>query len=188
MDYRSVILGGLALLATSGVAMAGSAGEAPAVGQLMTAAAGAQLLPQAEREPASISPGALDRGATGAKAAPLPAVEVFRKAGKPPARQMHYGSPETCFAYRNYRGWNMSPKGLVVEVSRRRNAGYKFYRLKVEGNCRSLGSADTLYFASGTRSGMVCDNPGDRVIGARAHVVPRPRGASCFITKVQPIR
>lgn len=98
-------------------------------------------------------------------AATLPAVTVTAKgAATSRARQAFQGSPEFCFATRNVRGWSEDPSGVVVETNPRRNGGHRYYRVELGASCSILAGATEVDFQSGYQNGLICGNPGDRIV------------------------
>ncbi|WNH47813.1 hypothetical protein PDM28_14150 [Stenotrophomonas aracearum] len=95
----------------------------------------------------------------------LEAVTVTAKgAATSERRQAFRGSPEFCFATRNVRGWSEDPNGVVVETNPRRNGGHKFYRVELGSSCSILAGATEVDFQSGFQNGLICGNPGDRIV------------------------
>ena len=97
------------------------------------------------------------------RTATLPSVTIR---GRKQDRHSFGGSPSYCFATRNVRAWSSDPQGLLVETNPRRNGGHRYYRVELGGHCRQLDRAPQLSFHSGLQNGLVCGNPGDRIITA----------------------
>ena len=106
------------------------------------------------------------------------------------------GTPDYCVANRWLRSWHDGPDGLVVEVSPRRAAGHRHYRIETAGSCGFQFDADTLTLVSAMGTGVVCGHPGDQVVFGsdstdvelRSQRVPRAAAlARCTITGVYPI-
>lgn len=106
------------------------------------------------------------------------------------------GTADYCVANRWLRSWHDGPDGLVVEVSPRRTAGHRHYRIETAGSCSFQFDADTLALVSAMGTGVVCGHPGDQVVfgrdssggDIRSQRVPRAAAlARCTITGVYPI-
>jgi len=81
-------------------------------------------------------------------------------------RAAFHGSPQFCFATRNVRGWSEEPGGVLVETNPRRNGGHRYYRVELGGSCSILDGANAVDFQSGFQNGLICGNPGDRIVMA----------------------
>lgn len=120
----------------------------------------------------------------------LPAVTVTGKANNDDRGRRLRGSPDFCFATRDVRGWNEDPKGIMVETNPRRNGGNRFYRIEVAGSCSNFASVKTVEFVSGLQNGLVCGNPGDRMVGVafspRTMMDTHIPGSQCTVVEVYP--
>jgi len=120
----------------------------------------------------------------------LPALNVTATSIEKERRRRLRGSPEFCFATRDVRSWNTSPKGFTVETNPRRNGGNRFYRIET-GGCRDYSGFHTVQFASGLKNGLVCGNPGDNmtavVLSPAAMVEVLVPGSRCPVTMVYPV-
>lgn len=81
-----------------------------------------------------------------------------------PQRKGFAGSPSFCFNPRHLRAWSEDSKGMLVELSPRRSGGHRYYRVELAQTCPDLDSAPAIVFRSGVGIGLICGNPGDRVI------------------------
>ncbi|WP_265309376.1 DUF6491 family protein [Stenotrophomonas sp. SRS1] len=124
----------------------------------------------------------------------LPTVTVTGSAGQrsSPRRTFH-GTPEFCFATRNVRSWSEDPQGVVVETNPRRNGGHRFYRVELGGSCSILAGANEVDFQSGFQNGLICGNPGDRIVMASSGIqgdgrssTPRFARPGCAVMAVYP--
>lgn len=121
----------------------------------------------------------------------LPTMTVTATSMEGNRRRRLRGSPEFCFAIRDVRSWNKSPKGFTVETNPRRNGGNHFYRIEMGGGCKDYAGIHTVQFASGLKNGLVCGNPGDNVTAVVLNPmtmveVPLP-GSRCPVTVVYPV-
>jgi hypothetical protein len=82
----------------------------------------------------------------------------------PPRRRGFAGSPSFCFNPRYLRAWSEDSAGMLVELSPRRSGGHRYYRVELAQNCPDLDSAPAIVFRSGLGIGVICGNPGDRII------------------------
>lgn len=129
-------------------------------------------------------------------ASTLPGVEVTGKAagrsGESSPRHTFQGSADFCFATRHVRSWNEDPQGVVVETNPRRNGGNRYYRVELGGSCSILAGAQSVDFQSGFQNGLICGNPGDRIVmvGAMAGDLrsdtPRFARPGCEVLAVYP--
>lgn len=108
-------------------------------------------------------------------ASTLPRVDVTAK-GKPTRggdspRHTFQTSPAFCFAPRHVRSWSEDSQGVVVETNPRRNGGIRYYRVELAGSCSILAGAQEVNFESGFGNGLICGNPGDRMV-----MLPSPFG------------
>lgn len=95
----------------------------------------------------------------------LPTVTVTgRSDGRSSPRRGFHGTPEYCFATRHVRSWNEDPQGVVVETNPRRNGGHRYYRVELGSSCSILAGATDVDFQSGFQNGLICGNPGDRIV------------------------
>lgn len=101
-------------------------------------------------------------------AATLPAVTVTAKGkpGRSGARHAFQGSAASCFATRNVRSWSEDPQGVLIETNPLRNGGHRYYRVELGGSCTLLDGAQAIDFQSGFQNGLICGNPGDRIVMA----------------------
>lgn len=105
------------------------------------------------------------------------------------------GNSDYCVAVDHVRSWNEDPQGVTVEVSPRRAAGNRFYRIELASGCPSLANAQTMVLVSGMGIGMVCGHPGDRLQLLRPEretILPgdpgnRSRRHECSISRVYPL-
>lgn len=119
-----------------------------------------------------------------------------------PEQHRFAGTPDYCLRVDALRGWQEDREGLRVEVSPRRAGGNRHYRIETNGGCGDMANAETLRLVSGVGLGMVCGNPGDRVVFARSQPAalggvsgfPRPLMQStlaaehgCRINRLYPI-
>lgn len=91
----------------------------------------------------------------------LDEVEVI---GKPSARRGFAGSTEYCFNPGHLRGWSEDNGAVVVETSPRRAGGNRRYRVELVGACVDLAGAHSIQFHSGVGIGLICANPGDKLV------------------------
>ncbi|MBA0445931.1 DUF6491 family protein [Stenotrophomonas maltophilia] len=125
--------------------------------------------------------------------ATLPALTIRERKE---VRRSFGGSPSYCFATRNVRGWSSDPQGMLVETNPRRNGGHRYYRVELGSHCRQLDRAPRLSFHSGLQNGLICGNPGDRIMTAEFEaddlrndsIAPLPQytRSSCRIQAVYP--
>ncbi|WP_332807767.1 DUF6491 family protein [Stenotrophomonas sp.] len=108
-------------------------------------------------------------------------------------RHTFQGSAEFCFATRNVRAWSEDPQGVVVETNPRRNGGHRYYRLELAGSCSILAGATDVDFQSGFQNGLICGNPGDRIVMANNGMqgdlrmgTPRFARPGCSVLAVYP--
>jgi len=97
------------------------------------------------------------------RTATLPAVTISERREQ---RRSFGGSPAYCFATRNVRAWSSDQQGLLVETNPHRNGGHRYYRVELGGSCRQLDRAPQVSFQSGLQNGLICGNPGDRILSA----------------------
>ena len=81
-----------------------------------------------------------------------------------PRRRGFAGSPSFCFNPRYLRAWSEDSEGMLVELSPRRSGGHRYYRVELAQNCPDLDAAPAIVFRSGVGIGVICGNPGDRII------------------------
>lgn len=81
-----------------------------------------------------------------------------------PQRRGFAGSASFCFNPRYLRAWSEDSKGMLVELSPRRSGGHRYYRVELAQSCPDLDSAPAITFRSGVGIGLICGNPGDRVV------------------------
>lgn len=75
------------------------------------------------------------------------------------------GTTDYCVDARYLRGWDWDGRELVVEVSPRRHAGHRYYRVETANMCPDLASAHTaIRLVSRNGGAAVCGRPGDRVV------------------------
>ncbi|MGY0560556.1 hypothetical protein ACW7G2_07545 [Luteimonas sp. A277] len=96
-----------------------------------------------------------------------------------PRQRGFVGTTDYCLRVDALRGWQEDVAGLRVEVSPRRAGGNRHYRIETDGGCGNMTNAETLRLVSGMGLGMVCGNPGDRVVFDRAQP-PAAAGVSGF--------
>ena len=97
------------------------------------------------------------------RAATLPAVTISERRE---VRRSFGGSPSFCFATRNVRAWSSDANGVLVETNPQRNGGHRYYRVELGSACNQLDRAPQVSFHSGLQNGLICGNPGDRVVSA----------------------
>lgn len=97
------------------------------------------------------------------RTATLPALTIRERRE---VRRGFGGSPSYCFASRNVRGWSSDTQGMLVETNPLRSGGHRFYRVELGSHCLQLDRAPELSFQSGMQNGLICGNPGDRVVTA----------------------
>lgn len=130
-------------------------------------------------------------------AATLPSVTVTAKgeARQPRSRtrQTFQASPAFCFASRHVRSWSEDAQGVVVETNPRRSGGHRFYRVELAGSCPILAGATSVYFQSGFQNGLICGNPGDRMVETPSDIpgdlrsfTPRFMRPACPVLAVYP--
>lgn len=125
--------------------------------------------------------------------ATLPALTISERKE---VRRGFGGSPSYCFAIRNVRSWSSDQQGLLVETNPRRNGGNRYYRVDLGSHCRQLDRTPEVSFSSGMQNGLICGNPGDRIVAAefeqgdlrRDELAPLPQYTrqSCTIQAVYP--
>src|SRR5690606_4641868 len=74
------------------------------------------------------------------------------------------GTTDYCVDARFLRGWREDDEGLVVEVSPRRHAGHRYYRVETLNECADLASARSIRLVSRSGGAAVCGYPGDKVV------------------------
>lgn len=74
------------------------------------------------------------------------------------------GTTDYCVDARFMRGWSQDSQGLVVEVSPRRHAGHRYYRVETTEKCLDLASAHSIRLVSRNGGAAVCGRPGDKVM------------------------
>lgn len=74
------------------------------------------------------------------------------------------GTTDYCVDARFLRGWSRDSEGLVVEVSPRRHAGHRYYRIETIDLCPDLASAHSIRLVSRSGGAAVCGHPGDKVV------------------------
>lgn len=89
----------------------------------------------------------------------LPGISV-----KGEERRRFVASVNYCINPRHVRGWSEDGDGLVVEVNPRRAGGNRFYRVELASNCPQLSGGSAMQLQSGMGIGVVCGNPGDRLV------------------------
>jgi hypothetical protein len=53
---------------------------------------------------------------------------------------------------------------MLVELSPRRSGGHRYYRVELAQGCPVLDAAPAITFQSGMGIGLICGNPGDRIV------------------------
>lgn len=100
------------------------------------------------------------------------------------------GSHSYCFSPRFMRSWAEDGRGLLVEMPPQRAGGNRHYRVELAQSCPELFAAPAIRFESGVGVGVICGNPGDRVVVEtendrfRAGVASRVR---CRVSAVYPV-
>ncbi|MEZ0472982.1 hypothetical protein [Luteimonas salinilitoris] len=74
------------------------------------------------------------------------------------------GTTDYCVDARFLRGWHKDREGLVVEVSPRRHAGHRYYRVETVNICSDLATAHSIRLVSRNGGAAVCGYPGDKVV------------------------
>jgi len=106
------------------------------------------------------------------------------------------GTTDYCVDARFLRGWREDRAGLVVEVSPRRHAGHRYYRVETVDRCPDLADARTIRLVSRSGGAAVCGYPGDKVVlvddpPADFARMDKPRtvvfGRGCEISRVTPL-
>lgn len=106
------------------------------------------------------------------------------------------GTTDYCVDARFLRGWRDDDAGLVVEVSPRRHAGHRYYRVETVGGCPDLASARSIRLVARSGGAAVCGYPGDKVLlfdasssGFARMGIPQSAafGRSCEISRVTPL-
>lgn len=107
------------------------------------------------------------------------------------------GTTDYCVDARFLRGWRYNNvEGLVIDVSPRRHAGQRFYRVEMADTCSDLSSDVTIRLESRNGGAAICGHPGDTVVlnnsgsGSTRMGPPRAaatRGRNCEITRVIPL-
>lgn len=116
-------------------------------------------------------------------------------AGPSPSRGFR-GTADYCVSVDAVRSWSETPQGITVEVSPKRAAGNRFYRLEVASGCPALANAQSMALVSGMGIGMVCGHPGDRMALVRPErELVRPGDPAnvsgryeCQISRVYPVQ
>ncbi|WP_317450723.1 DUF6491 family protein [Stenotrophomonas lacuserhaii] len=129
-------------------------------------------------------------------ASTLPGVTVTGKSagegGGSNPQHTFQGAADFCFATRHVRSWNEDPQGVVVETNPRRNGGNRYYRVELGGSCSILAGAQSVDFQSGFQNGLICGNPGDRIVmvgsmdGDLRSGTPRFARPGCEVLAVYP--
>jgi hypothetical protein len=152
----------------------------------------------------------LARAAAAAGATPGMAVlDPVQVIGRKSALRGFGGSSDYCFNPRFLRSWYEQGNAVVVETSPRRAGGNRRYRVELASACTDLDGALSLDFRSGVGIGLICANPGDRLIVQQTLAGQQPRavgglsddlfqfhprfhsrvsGVGCEITAVYPVR
>lgn len=106
------------------------------------------------------------------------------------------GTTDYCVDARFLRGWRRDNMGLVVEVSPKRHAGHRYYRVETASRCSDLNGAHAIRLKSRSGGAAVCGHPGDKVLmvadasGGFTATGGLPPGAfnrGCEITRVTPL-
>ncbi|MEP6906674.1 MAG: DUF6491 family protein [Pseudoxanthomonas sp.] len=100
------------------------------------------------------------------------------------------GSYSYCFSPRHMRSWSEDGESMLVEMSPKRSRGNRYYRVELVQNCPVLDSSPAIYFQSGMGTGLICGNPGDRVVAIAEEGGFSSRGIktmSCAIGAVYPM-
>jgi hypothetical protein len=118
--------------------------------------------------------------------------------GRKSALRGFAGSSEYCFNPRFLRGWYEQGNAVVVETPPRRAGGNRRYRVELASACTDIDGALSLDFRSGVGIGLICANPGDKLLvqetisgqpDDRFHARFRSRlsDVGCEITAVYPV-
>ena len=100
------------------------------------------------------------------------------------------GSTSYCFSPRHLRAWSEDGKSMLVEMSPKRSRGNRYYRVELVQSCPALDSSPAISFESGMGIGLICGNPGDRVVAIAEQGGFSSRGIktmSCAIGAVYPM-
>jgi hypothetical protein len=124
----------------------------------------------------------------------LETLEVTAPAEQPALR--FRGDPDYCFTPGALRGWRVDGNDLVVQTAPRHAGGNRSYRVELAHGCPDLAWQDEIAFRSGIGLGLICGNPGDKVLGlgtsAGRHLqrgsveTPGDSRAGCEIAAVYP--
>jgi hypothetical protein len=121
----------------------------------------------------------------------LPTVQV---AANPETRSRFRASPAYCFSARALRSWSEDPNGIKVETNPAQSGGNRYYRVELGTYCPEVTNAPEISFRSGFGNGLICGNPGDRMIASQAmpgdlRRQSNPRNyLGCAVMAVYPVR
>ncbi len=96
-------------------------------------------------------------------------------------------SSSYCLNPRHVRGWSERPDGLLVEVNPRRSGGHRYYRVELARACPQLEGGGSMSLQSGLGIGLVCGNPGDRVLTGTRMAGPFGSGAASIHAGLSPL-
>lgn len=120
----------------------------------------------------------------------LPTVQV---AATSETRSRFGASPAYCFSARALRSWSEDPKGIKVETHPKQSGGNRYYRVELGTYCPEVSNAPEISFRSGFGNGLICGNPGDRMMASqpmpgdlRRQSNPR-NSLGCAVLAVYPI-
>ncbi|WP_312238962.1 hypothetical protein [Stenotrophomonas sp.] len=103
-------------------------------------------------------------------------------------------SPAYCFSARALRSWSEDPDGIKVETNPKQSGGNRYYRVELGTYCPEVTNAPEIAFRSGFGNGLICGNPGDRIIASQAlpgdlRRQSNPRNyLGCAVMAVYPVR
>lgn len=97
-------------------------------------------------------------------------------------------STSYCLNPRHVRGWSERPEGLLVEVNPRRSGGHRYYRVELARACPQLEGGGAMALHSGLGIGVVCGNPGDRVLSGTRMAGPFGAGSASIHAGLSPLQ
>jgi hypothetical protein len=113
---------------------------------------------------------AADRRVATRHAGSPPQLEAVEVLGVTPRARGFRGDTDYCFAPHAVRGWQFKRNEVVVQTSPRRAGGNRRYRIALAESCPGLDRANAVEFVSGYSIGMICGNPGDRIVPRQENV------------------
>lgn len=121
----------------------------------------------------------------------LPTVQVEASSD---TRSRFRASPAYCFSARALRSWSEDPQGIKVETNPKQSGGNRYYRVELGTYCPEVSNAPEIAFRSGFGNGLICGNPGDRMIASQPmpgdlRRQSNPRNyLGCAVMAVYPVR